>query len=191
MRPPVLLSVHGRLKNDANAGRVAGVFGLRGELKVAPSRIGDDALAAGVELRATLGDGSVRALRVRSLRRHQGRPLVSFDGVDDANAAEALVGATLAIDRGDVALGHGEYFDDDLVGCSLVDGDGVVLGEVSAVEHYPAQDVLIVALPRASRERRAMVPMVRAFVKAIDVSARRIGVELPPGLLDSQEADEA
>jgi 16S rRNA processing protein RimM len=170
---------------------VAGVFGLRGELKVAPSRIGDDALAAGVELRATLGDGSERVLRVRSLRRHQGRPLVSFDGVDDANAAQVLVGATLAIGRGDVALDRGEYFDDDLVGCSLVDADDVVLGEVTGVEHYPAQDVVIVALPRGSRERRAMVPLVRAFVKAIDVRARRISVELPPGLLDSQEADEA
>jgi 16S rRNA processing protein RimM len=178
-------------RSDANAGRVAGVFGLRGELKVAPSRIGDDALAAGVELRATLGDGSVRMLRVRSLRRHQGRPLVSFDGVDDANAAEVLVGAMLSIDRRAVDLDEGEYFDDDLVGCSLVGADGVVLGEVTAVEHYPAQDVVIVALPRGSRERRAMVPLVRAFVKAVDVPARRITVDLPPGLLDSQEADEA
>lgn len=174
-----------------NAGRVAGVFGLRGELKVAPSRIGDDALAAGVEVRATLADGSVRALRVRALRRHQGRPLVSFDGVDDATAAQTLVGAMLAIDRGDVALDEGEYFDDDLVGCALVDGDGGVLAEVVAVEHYPAQDVLVVVLPRERGGGRAMVPLVGAFVKAIDVRARRISVELPPGLLDSQEADEA
>jgi ribosomal 30S subunit maturation factor RimM len=36
-----------------------------------------------------------------------------------------------------------------------------------------------------------MVPLVRAFVKGIDVRARRISVELPPGLLDSQEAEEA
>ncbi len=176
--------------SDANAGRVAGVFGLRGELKIAPSRIGDDALAAGVELRATLSDGTVRALRVRSLRWHQGRPLVSFDGVDDANAAEALVGAALAIDRGDVVLGAGEYFDDDLVGCVLADAQGAVLGEVVAVEHYPAQDVLIVALPGGGG-RRAMVPLVRAFVKGVDVRARRISVELPRGLLDSQEAEEA
>ncbi len=176
-------------RNDANAGRVAGVFGLRGELKVAPSRIGDDALAAGVELRATLSDGTVRALRVRSLRRHQGRPLVSFDGVGDANAAEVLVGATLAIDRGDVVLDSGEYFDDDLVGCALVDAVGLVLGDVAAVEHYPAQDVLIVALA-GDGGRRAMVPLVRAFVKGVDVGARRISVELPVGLLDSQEAEE-
>jgi 16S rRNA processing protein RimM len=176
--------------SDANAGRVAGVFGLRGELKIAPSRIGDDALEAGVELRATLNDGTVRALRVRSLRRHQGRPLVSFEGVDDANAAEALVGAMLTIDRDDVVLDAGEYFDDDLVGCELVDAAGVVLGEVVAVEHYPAQDVVIVALPGAGG-RRAMVPLVRAFVKGVDVRARRISVELPRGLLDSQDAEEA
>ena len=168
---------------------MAGVFGLRGELKIAPSRLGDDALAAGLELRATLADGSVRALRVSALRRHQGRPLVAFDGVDDATAAQALVGATLAIDRADVALGDGEYFDDDLVGCALADAGGDVLAQVVAVEHYPAQDVLIVELPRGAG--RAMVPMVRAFVKGIDVDARRISVDLPPGLLDSREADEA
>ena len=175
--------------SEANAGRVAGVFGLRGELKIAPSRIGDDALAAGVELRATLADGSVRALRVRALRRHQGRPLAAFEGVDDAMAAQVLVGAALAIDRADVVLEDGEYFDDDLVGCALVDTAGNVLAEVLAVEHYPAQDVLQVALPRGAGH--AMVPMVRAFVKGIDVAARRISVELPRGLLDSREAAEA
>ncbi len=177
--------VRGRLRNDANAGRVVGVFGLRGELKVAPSRIGDGALAAGLELRATLADGSARVLRVRSLRLHQGRPLIAFDGFDDANAAAALIGSTLAIERDAVALGEGEYFDDDLVGCALVDAGGTVLGAVVAVEHYPAQDVLLVG------DRRAMVPLVKAFVKAVDVAARRISVELPPGLLDAREADEA
>lgn len=38
---------------------------------------------------------------------------------------------------------------------------------------------------------RAMVPLVGAFVKAIDVGAKRISVELPPGLIDLREADEA
>ena len=177
-----------RTTTEANAGRVAGVFGLRGELKVAASRIGEDSLAAGLEVRATLRDGSVRALRIRSLRRHQGRPLIAFDGVDDANAAEALVGATLEIDRAEVELAEGEFFDADLVGCSLVDARGNELADVVAVEHYPAQDVLQVAVRQARGDRRAMVPLVRAFVKSVDVRARRIVVELPPGLLDETEA---
>ncbi len=164
------------------------MFGLRGELKIAPSRIGEDALAAGLELRATLRDGTSRAVRIRALRRHQGRPLISFDGVDDADAAQALVGASLGIARAAVELDADEYFDDDLVGCALVDGGGDVLAEVVAVEHYPTQDVLAVVLRRGSG--RAIVPLVRAFVKSVDVRARRIVVELPPGLLDG-DAEEA
>jgi 16S rRNA processing protein RimM len=159
-------------RNDAGAGRIAGVFGLRGELKVAPSRIGEDALRAGLEVRARLRDGAERTLRIRSLRRHQGRPLVAFDGIDDANAAETLVGATLTIDRAVVELAPDEYFDDDLVGCALVDAGGATLGRVVAVEHYP-------------------VPLVRAFVKDVDVRAKRILVDLPPGLLDASAAEEA
>ncbi|HEY4442504.1 MAG TPA: ribosome maturation factor RimM [Candidatus Elarobacter sp.] len=162
---------------------MAGVFGLRGELKIAPSRIGEDTLARGTAVRATLRDGTVRELTIRALRYHQGRPLATFDGVDDATAAEALVGATLAVDRGDVVLGEGEYLDDDLVGCTLVDTGGISLGDVVAVEHYPAQDVLLVGA------RRAMVPLVRAFVQNVDVRAKRIAVTLPIGLLDDAQAD--
>ena len=159
------------------------MFGLRGELKVAPSRVGEDALAAGLEVRATLRDGAQRTLRVRTLRRHQGRPLVAFEGVDDATAAEALVGATLGVDRAHVVLARDEYLDDDLVGCTLVDLAGNALGAVAAVEHYPAQDVLLVG------PRRAMVPLVRAFVRNVDVGARRITVDLPVGLLDDAQAE--
>jgi 16S rRNA processing protein RimM len=186
--------------NEANAGRIAGVFGLRGELKLAASRIGEDALAEGVAVRAVLADGGSRAVRVRSLRRHQNRPLIAFEGVDDATAAQAFAGATLMIGRGDVALGAGEYFDDDLVGCALIDEHGAALADVVAVEHYPAQDVLVVALRRAQGDTtrtargdamRAMVPLVGAFVKEIDVGAKRISVELPPGLIDLRQADEA
>jgi 16S rRNA processing protein RimM len=171
--------------SEANAGRIAGVFGLRGELKVDPSRIGDDVLEAGLALHATLRDGTSRALRIHALRRHKGRPLVAFEGIDDATAAEALVGATLGVDRDAVELAADEYFDEDLVGCTLIDGSGNALGEVVAVEHHPAQDFLLVG------PRRAMVPLVRAFVQHVDVPARRIAVDLPPGLLDPAQADQA
>lgn len=136
-------------------------------------------------MRAALRDGGSRALRIATLRMHKGRPLVAFEGIADATAAEPLVGATLRLDRADVVLESGEYFDDDLVGCTLVDAAGVALGEVAAVEHYPAQDVLLIGAGRA------MVPLVRAFVREVNVAAKRILVELPPGLLDAREADEA
>jgi 16S rRNA processing protein RimM len=164
---------------------VAGVFGLRGELKVAANRIGEDALAAGLAVRVRLPDGTAQSLRIAAMREHQGRPLVRFDGIDDAAAAAALVGSTLWIDRGAVVLGAHEYLDEDLVGCMVVDAAGTRLGRVTGVEHFPAQDMLLVG------PGRAMLPMVRAFVRSIDLAARKIVVDVPAGLIDPADAAEA
>jgi 16S rRNA processing protein RimM len=169
--------------SDLSAGRIVGVFGLRGECKIEATRLGAAALAVGSLVRVRLADGSQRELRVRATRMHKGRPLAAFDGFDDVAAAAALVGATLALDRSDVVLSPGEYLDTDLVGCALEDSAGAALGDVVAVEHYPAQDMLVIG------PGRTLVPMVRAFVKSIDLGRRRISVDLPPGLLDEREAD--
>ncbi|MBV9440267.1 MAG: 16S rRNA processing protein RimM [Candidatus Eremiobacteraeota bacterium] len=162
---------------------MAGVFGLRGELKVDASRIGAKALVPGLDAVALLRDGSERRLRVAAVRAHQGRALVRFEGIDDPAAAAPLADATLEIARTGAQLRPGEYFADDLIGCALVDGDGSVLGDVRGVEQYPGQDVLVVG------ERGALVPLVGAFVHEVDVRARRIRVDLPPGLLDERDAE--
>jgi 16S rRNA processing protein RimM len=169
--------------SDLNAGRIVGVFGLRGECKIDATRLGADALAPGTRVRVRFADGSERELRVRAARLHKGRPLAAFDGFEDVAAAEALVGATLALERAAVVLSPGEYLDADLVGCALVDLGDAVLGDVVAVDHYPAQDMLVVGAARA------LVPMVAAFVKSIDIERKRIVVDLPTGLLDDREAD--
>jgi len=149
------------------------------------SRLGSDSLAPGIAVRATLRDGSQRELRVRAHRLHKGRPLVAFEGFDDATAADALVGARLALDAADLVLGEGEYLDADLIGCMLVDETGRELGAVVDVAHHTAQDLLVIG------EQRAYVPLVRAFVQRVDVAAKRIDVTLPAGLLDDERAERA
>ncbi len=137
-------------------------------------------MAPGIAVRAALTDGSARALTLREMRLHKGRPLIRLDGVDDANAAQPLVGATLYVARADVTMAADEYFDEDLVGCVLVDAaDGRELGVVAAVEHFPAQDMLRVA-------SGAFVPLVREFVEGVDVAGKRIVVALPAGLLEGE-----
>ncbi len=168
---------------DLNAGRIVGVFGLHGECKIDATRLGSDSMAAGTLVRAWLRDGSECELRVRSSRMHKGRPLAAFVGFDDIDAAETLVGATLGLDRATTALAPGEYLDADLVGCTLVDKHEVGYGTVVAVEHYPAQDMLVIGIARR------LVPMVAAFIVSIDVAAKRIVVDVPPGLLDDREAE--
>lgn len=169
---------------DVRVGTLVGVFGLHGELKLAATRLGADALRAGLSATLRFPDGREHRARIAGVRRHKGRPLVRLAEVADADAAAALVGAEVTIARADAALGADEYLDADLIGCRVVDLAGEVLGEVVDVGHYPAQDMLFVG------PARAMLPLVRAFVREIDVAAKRIAVDVPPGLL-SGEADEA
>ncbi len=160
----------------AVVGRLTGVFGVRGELKCRPAPQAEDAFAAG--RRYALGAGpDARELRCRSARRHHEKLLLAFEGIDTPEAARALAGAELYAERGDVELGPDEYLDADLVGLRLLDESGRELGRVVAVQHFPAQDCLVVG------DARALVPLVKAFVRGIDLQAGTIVASLPDGLL--------
>jgi 16S rRNA processing protein RimM len=159
------------------AGRLAGAFGIRGELKCRPASGSEDAFAAGAVV--ALGpEPDAPLLRCRSVRRHHERLLVAFDGIDTPEAARALVNRDVYVERESAPLGPDEYLDADLIGMRLVDEADRELGRVSAVHHYPAQDCLVL------EPGGAMVPLVKAFVRAVDLEARTIRTSLPPGLLE-------
>jgi 16S rRNA processing protein RimM len=161
------------------------VFGLRGELKLDASRIGDDAVRAGLEVALQLADGTTRDVTIAAVRRQKDRPLIRIVGVDDAAAAQALVGSQLTIAREDAPLKPGEYFDEDLVGCRLLDEGGTERGVVVDVLHYPNQDLLVIGAARA------LLPLIAAFIASIDVARKEIRVTVPAGLLDPSAAEEA
>ena len=159
-------------------GSVVGIFGVRGELKIAPTSIGGDTLAAGLRVTLRATDGSQRQENIARARAHKRGAIVALAGIDRAEAAEALIGSSIWTARENVNLSDGEYLDEDLIGCRVVQ-DGRTLGAVAAVRHYPAQDVL-------ELDGGGMIPMVRAFVQRIDVAARIIGVDLPAGLVEGE-----
>jgi 16S rRNA processing protein RimM len=158
-------------------GKLTGVFGIRGEVKFLPTAFGEHAFAAG-KVVAMGSDPDARELRCASVRRHHERLLLAFEGIITPEAAREIVGAALFGDAGEIKLAPGEFLDAELVGMRLVDATGQELGLVVAVQHFPAQDCLVVGT------QRALVPMVKAFIKNIDRTERTIATELPEGLLD-------
>lgn len=157
-------------------GTLVGIFGLRGELRCRLGTFGEQELARGRSYRLGPEDDA-RTLRCAGVRRHHDRLLIAFEGVETPETARELVGAELFVERAEIALGRDEYFDADLIGLRLLDAAGKELGRVVAVEHYPAQDCLVV------EPGRALVPLVKAFVRAIDLAARTVVMDLPEGLL--------
>ncbi len=163
---------------DLPVGRLVGLFGIRGELKCDPSSAGRTLFMRGATFEYAMADGTRRRVALATVREHKGRLVVTLAGVADPDVAKAYVGGTFYAtrDRVEEELEAGEYLDVDLVGCSLYSPDGTVLGVVGEVRHYPTSDMLIVG--------DKMVPMVKAFVREIDVPNKHIVVDLPPGLLD-------
>ena len=126
-------------------------------------------------------------LMVASATWHSGRLLVTFEGYEDRTAVEQLRNALVSVDRpaDERPEDPEEFYDSDLEGCEVV-VDGAVIGVVREVSHLPGQDLLVVATPD---EREVLIPLVSAFVPQIDVSAKRIIITPPEGLLEPGDDD--
>lgn len=164
-----------RMDDLVAVGRIAGAFGVTGELKCDPTSAGRSVFVPDIELRCVRGADS-GIVRITGVRPHRERLLIRIAGVEDPDAAKEYAGALLFAPRERIELQAQEYLDDDLVGCAVRDVDGSDYGTVERVEHYPASDMLVVG--------GRMVPMVRAIVTEIDLGRRRILVDPPEGLLD-------
>ncbi len=170
-----------RPSSSRYAGRVAGAFGLSGELKCDPTSAGRSVFVPGATLRCER-KAEAFDVRVEGVREHGARLLLRFKDVADANAAQSFAGSRLYAPRKAFVLDEGEYLDEDLVGCELIDERGHQLARVDSVEHY-AQDLLVCGTAR--------IPMVKAFIRDVNIREKKIRVSLPSGLLDETKAYQA
>jgi len=148
-------------------GRLVKPHGLRGDVIVSLTTNRTERVAPGSVL--TTAEG--RVLRVERSAPHQGRFIVSFEGVHGIDAAELLRGTEVfasPLEDPDTLWVH------DLIGSTVEDLGGTVVGTVAGVEANPASDLLVL-------ESGGLIPL--RFVVA-SVPGVRITVDLPDGLLD-------
>ena len=184
-------------KNQLRVGRLVKAHGLKGALKLElytdnPER----RFVPGAAFTLQVPEASPwhgKDITVREYRVMNGNPVVFFEDVDDRDGAESLVKAILWIDQDEEEVEDDAWFDHQLVGLDVV-RDEVVVGRVSRVEHFPAQDLLIVRTSsRSGTGHEVMVPFVSAIVPTVDVAGGRVIVTPPPGLFeelpDTADAD--
>jgi len=163
-------------------GRVIRPHGVRGEVVVA---LHTDSPAERFVVGSVFATDPATAgpLKVDEVRPHQGRMLVTFEGIADRDVAYHLRGVLLLVDTAEVAepADPDEFNDFQLVGLSAQTPTGEVVGEVVRVEHAPASDLLVLRLPDG---RTGLVPFVRAIVPEVDIAGGRVVVTPPEGLFD-------
>ncbi|WP_353111368.1 ribosome maturation factor RimM [Microbacterium sp.] len=178
-------------RNQLRVGRLLKAHGLKGALKL--ELYTDDPgrrFVTGAEFTLQVPEASPwhgKTITVREYRVMNGNSVVFFEGVDDRTAAESLVRAILWIDQdAEDDAEDDAWYDHQLAGLDVVRDDEVV-GRLVRVDHFPAQDLLIVK----AGDREVMVPFVSAIVPTVDIAAGRIVVTPPPGLFEELPGQDA
>lgn len=149
-------------------GRVAGSYGVRGWVKVAPGGGAIDALAGA----GTWWIGG-QAYAVAEAKVHVATVVAKLAGIGSREQALALKGSRVLLERAALPEpGDGRYYLADLVGLEVVNVQGAALGVVKGFFTNSAQDVMEVA-----GDRLRLMPWVPAVVKGVDMNNRRIEVD--------------
>lgn len=109
---------------------------------------------------------------------HDATLIFKFAGIDSISDAERLTGSEVRVPVAErVTLEAGEFFQEDLIGCAVVERSGQPVGTVTAFDEGGGPAGLLVV-------GDLLIPFAKSICAEIDVAARRIVVDLPPGLKD-------
>ncbi|MBI5587689.1 MAG: 16S rRNA processing protein RimM [Deltaproteobacteria bacterium] len=162
-------------------GRITGVHGIKGEIKVAP--YGDLEETEWTTVFIT-GKNRREALRVLRVRPHKGALIFELEGYSTRTGSEGLVGLEISIPRKDLpALSEDEYYYSDLVGMDVWADDGRHLGAVTNIFPTGSNDVLEVRGVLGE----VLIPAIEETVVKVDMETRRVTVHLLEGLLPGEK----
>ena len=161
-------------------GRVAGVHGLKGGVRIAPLAGGEPPLPETFTLlkEILVGGRPFEVLRASQGRRHV---VLHLAGIRDRAQAEAIVGLEVAGEAHRFPpLPEGEYYHHELLGLNAYSPQGVLLGTLVEILETGSKDVYVFRNEETHQE--LMIPAVDEFILEIRIKERKIIVSPPEWL---------
>lgn len=151
-------------------GEIVRPQGIRGEVKVR-HYTDDPERFAELDTVYREDNGAYLPLTVTGSRAQGDDVFLTLEGVADRDAAEALRGTRLYIDRDHAReLGEDEVFIADLLGARVVDTAGREVGTIRDVLHAGGADVFALDTPYGGM----MMPALKAVIRQMDVAGGRV-----------------
>ena len=153
-------------------GIVGAPFGVRGWIKLRSHTDPPERLLEHRSL--VLGRGSVwQSYRIEASGRSGGALTVKLTGIEDRDQAQALRGAQVCVPRSELPQREiRDFYRADLIGCEVVNLEGIVLGDVQHFIETPAQVLMVV---RGTQE--FWIPAVPQHLRRVDLRERRLVVD--------------
>lgn len=167
-------------KQFLECGPIVTIHGIKGEVRMQPWC--DDMQALTEVTTLYFDKNGANAIGVERARPHKNVMVLKFSGVDTPEAAAALRGKMLFINRDDLPLAEDEYFVQDLIDCQVIDADtGRDYGKVYDSRPTGANDVYYL---RDEQGKERLVPAIPDVVLERDLEAGIIKIRPLEGLFD-------
>ena len=165
-------------------GAIVGAKGVRGEVRI--KSFTENPRDVGAYGPVILTDGRKLGLKVTGTVKDL--VIGRLEGIGDRDAAEALKGAQLFVERSRLPPPEkGSYYHADLIGLDVKLTTGECRGKVSGVFNFGAGDVIEIVRPDGDTD---LVPFSGAAIARVDLAAREVIVNPLPGLFDEATQEE-
>jgi 16S rRNA processing protein RimM len=154
-------------------GRISGLFGVRGWVKVFSYTEPREAVLKYKGL--LLGrNGDWQPIKVAEGQRHGKTVILRLEGVDDRDQAAALIGTEIGAMRSELPEPEdGHYYWLDLIGLKVVHRDGTELGTIKDMLETGANDVMVV-----EGEQERLIPFIKGrTVINVDLNEKQVDVD--------------
>jgi 16S rRNA processing protein RimM len=172
-------------------GVIVGVQGVRGAVRIKSYAAQPEDIGVYGPLQDKTGK---RRFEVKAEGFVRGAVVARIVGIADRDAAEALRGIELYLDRSALPPpDEDEYYHADLIGLAVQDKAGTPIGVVCGVVEYGAGPLLEIERPGepGGKKKTALAPFTKGVLVSVDLAAGRIVLDPPIGLLDEAGEQEA
>jgi len=175
------MSLKGGSENLIVVGRICGVFGVKGGLKVYSFTEQSLQILKYKPWYLKQGD-TLKNFEIIESRKHGKGIVVQLKGIDDRDVAAEWVNAEIVIDSEQLPkLPEGEYYWAELKGLNVLDISGTFLGQVIDIMQTGANDVLVLQEPTGHADedsKEILIPYIMdQVVKNIDLDQKEIIVD--------------
>ncbi|MBS7808007.1 ribosome maturation factor RimM [Variovorax sp. PCZ-1] len=171
-------------------GRIGDAWGIKGWFKIIPYSASPEALfsskswillppepRAGVVAKEQLFKAP-QLIKIRTSKEHSDGVVAQADGVDDRNTAELLKSCRIFIARSSFpTASKDEYYWVDLIGCEVVNREGIALGTVKDLMATGPQTVIVAEREVEGKAVETLIPFVDAYVDTVSLQDKRITVD--------------
>ncbi|MFZ3072785.1 MAG: ribosome maturation factor RimM [Thermodesulfobacteriota bacterium] len=163
-------------------GKIVGVHGLKGELKIYLYASGEEVADTVESLKSSRETVFIDGLPyiLKGIKRHKAVMLVKFEGVSRCEDAKVFIGKDVfVVKRALPDLGDGEYYAFEIQGMEVSSLDGRNLGKVVNIFSTGSNDVYVVEGPLGE----ILIPAIKDVIVKIDVPGKKMTIRLIEGLI--------